>query len=344
MNIREGDPLRSYVDRILLSSEKAATLTQSLLAFSRKQRIQLTLRNINDIVKSAAELLARLLPEDIELRLKLTGDRVIAMADATQIDQVLMNLTTNARDAMPKGGLLTIETSIVTDASIDIEGPVKPGSYGAVSVSDTGSGMDEQTRKRVFEPFFTTKEVGKGTGLGLSSVYGIVKQHEGYITVSSRPGEGTVFYTYLPLVQVEQRLAAPATEKPVGGTETILIAEDDPDVRSLTSHILGAYGYAIIETKDGEDAIRAFNMNKDAIDLLILDVVMPKKNGKEVFEEMRKTNPAIKVLFVSGYTRDAAIDMGIESEIIDFVAKPLMVNELATKVRAMLDGTGNRSS
>jgi PAS domain S-box-containing protein len=226
--IDKESPLRPYIDEILSSAEKAANLTRSLLAFSREQYINLEPHNINDIVGSTGSLLSRLLPEDIEVRLLLTDEKAIAMADATQMDQVLMNLATNARDAMPKGGILTIETSVVRlggNAS-RTEGDLRPGTYVMLSVADTGIGMDEATRRRVFDPFFTTKEVGKGTGLGLSSVYGIVKQHEGHITVSSEPGQGTTFRIYLPLAGTGQQHDTVPEEEAKRDTETTVVAED----------------------------------------------------------------------------------------------------------------------
>jgi PAS domain S-box-containing protein len=337
MNTKTDDPSRPFVDQVLASSEKAANLVQSLLAFGRKQRMQFQPHDLNDLVRTTGKLLRRLLPEDIELTLTLTDQKAVAVADVTQIDQVLMNLTTNARDAMPKGGSFTIETNIVSDASIETEEDVRPGQYVMLSASDTGVGMDETTARRIFDPFFTTKEVGKGTGLGLSSVYGIVKQHQGHITVTSSPNRGATFSVYLPLARMDEHDAVPSRDEIVRGGETILIAEDDSDVRKLTAQILQSYGYKTMQAADGEEAIGMFNANRDRVDLIILDVVMPRKNGKEVFDEIRGTRPDVKVLFVSGYTGDVMIDKGVESETVDFIPKPVSVNKLLRKVREVLD-------
>jgi CheY-like chemotaxis protein len=254
------------------------------------------------------------------------------------MDQILFNLVTNARDAMPKGGILTIETAaVVIDATfLKIHGFGKKGKYIEMTISDTGMGMDETTKGKIFDPFFTTKEVGKGTGLGLATVYGIVKQHNGYITVESEPNQGTTFSIYFPAVKMkvnkEHDTAIPIKK----GNETILIADDDNEVRHLVSEALQAYGYSTIEAIDGEDAIDKFKQNRP-IDLIVLDVVMPKKNGREVYEEIHIIDPHIKVLFTSGYTRDIVLDKGIESGEFDFMAKPLLFDELLQKIREMLD-------
>jgi CheY-like chemotaxis protein len=262
------------------------------------------------------------------------------MADMTQIAQVLMNLATNARDAMPRGGDLRIETS-----RVEIDGEFKrihgfgePGKYALISVADTGTGIDEKTKERIFEPFFTTKEVGKGTGLGLSIVYGIVKQHGGYITVESEQGRGTVFRIYLPEVKAE---AAPETREVAsdlkGGTETILLAEDNPDIRRMTSHTLAMSGYTVIEAADGRDAVEKFREHKDGIDLLLLDVVMPGKSGKEAHEEIKTMKQQIKALFMSGYAADVIFDKGIRDKTFDYISKPVAPHDLLQKVREVLD-------
>ena len=260
------------------------------------------------------------------------------MADATQIDQILFNLATNARDAMPRGGVLTIETKAVEldDESKRYHGYGEPGRYALLSISDTGMGMDEATKAKIFDPFFTTKEVGKGTGLGLSSVYGAVKQHNGYITVYSEPNIGTTFHIYLPIVSkgAKEEESAPAPVK--GGNETVLVAEDNEAVRDLLRDVLVEYGYRIIEATDGADAIEKFKKT-DRIDLLILDSIMPIKNGREAYDEISKIRPDIKVLFTSGYTRDVILDKGIEDKKFDFISKPISPNVLLQKVREMLD-------
>ena len=338
MSIAKNARLRPYVDQVIISAERAAELTQSLLAFSRKQNITLAPRDINSLVRSTAKLLERLLHEDIKLKLQLTDKKVIAEADVTQMDQALMNLATNARDAMPHGGSLLIRTDVANlDKSFErAHGFGKPGTYVHLSVSDTGMGMDEKTMARIFEPFFTTKEVGKGTGLGLASVYGVVKQHDGYITVTSRPLKGTTFDIYLPMVEMREYSAAagPAVK---GGHETVLVVEDDSDVRRLVTQALSDQGYAILEAADGDSAIRAFKKHRRAIGLIIIDVVMPGRNGKEVLDEITRTDPGIKAIFMSGYTGDIVVGKGVKEESVDFLQKPLSVRSLLSKVREVLD-------
>ncbi|MDD5007102.1 MAG: response regulator [Syntrophorhabdaceae bacterium] len=339
VKIDGDDPARIYADHILASAEKAAGLTQSLLAFSRKQPIELKPHKVNGIIKETEKLLRRLIPEDIYLEIIYDDDDITVMADVTHMEQVLMNMATNARDAMPQGGVFRIGTKVVTldDEFRKIHGYGNAGTYALISVSDTGCGMDETTKKKVFDPFFTTKEVGKGTGLGLSIVYGIIKQHNGYITLESKPDRGTTFHIYLPAVKVMMEEAKPFLPIIKRGTETILIAEDDPLVRDIIKEILTESGYSVIESVDGEDAVERFIEKKHAIDLMIVDVVMPKKNGKEVYEEIRKTDRNIKVLFTSGYTRDVVIDKGVYEDTVDFVSKPISQIELLVKVREALD-------
>jgi len=339
MKIGPDDLLRPYADQIAASANKAADLTQSLLAFSRKQRISPEPHKINDVIRSTGKLLKRLLPEDIELKLDLCPTDPVARLDLTQIDQVLMNLATNARDAMPKGGRLLIRTGEATleETFRKAHGFGRPGRYVLLSVSDSGVGMDPQTMARIFEPFFTTKEVGKGTGLGLASVYGIVKQHEGYVTVQSDFRWGTTFDIYLPLVEQGSLKEEAPTDAVRKGTETLLVVEDDPDVRKMMTKILQTHGYATMEAANGEEAVSVYGEHKGTIDLVLLDVVMPGKNGKEVFDEIAGINPLVKAIFVSGYTGDIVIDKGIQSEKVDFLEKPLSVARLQGKVREVLD-------
>ena len=339
MEFGKDDINRAYIDQIVASSERAADLTQSLLAFSRKQRITLEPHNVSDVARSTAKLLTRLLPEDIVLSMNLADGDMYGLLDVNQMGQVLMNLATNARDAMPHGGSLTVTTerTKIDNNFIKTHGFGRTGDYVKLSVSDTGIGMDESTVKRIFEPFFTTKEVGKGTGLGLASAYGIVKQHNGYITVSSMPFKGTTFDIYLPLTKAPSRQKARVTGTISGGTETILIVEDDRDVRNMLTKILSGQGYTTIEAIDGEDAIRAHHEHTEHIDLVILDVVMPGKNGKEILDEITRTDPLVKAIFISGYTGDIVIDKGIESESVDFLQKPLSITGLLGKVREVLD-------
>lgn len=339
MKVGPDSPLRRYIDQIVDASHHAAGLTQRLLAYSHKQPIVLSPHQVNGVVAISAKLLNRLLPEDVELTVDSADDHAVAMLDVAEIDQVLMNLATNARDAMPHGGSLTIRTDVaeLDETFKKTHGFGRPGTYVHLSISDTGTGMDEKTIARIFDPFFTTKEVGKGTGLGLASVYGIVKQHEGYITVTSGLLRGTTFDIYLPLIKAPSRQKARAKGEIKGGTETILIVEDDRDVRHVLTSILEGQGYTTIEAVDGDDAIKTHCEHKEDIELIILDVVMPLRNGKEILDEITRVDPLAKAIFISGYTGDVAIDKGIHSDSVDFLQKPLSIPALLAKVREVLD-------
>ncbi len=342
MAVKNDERLFYYAEQILSSVKKGSRLTKSLLAFSKRQLINVQPVSMNDIVQSVEKLLRRLIGEDIEFRTQICEKDLIVMADAGQIDQVLMNLTTNARDAMPHGGVLTIATKY--EEFKGQEGIIKPGSYALLSVSDTGEGIREENRKRIFDPFFTTKEVGKGTGLGLAMVYGIVKQHEGYIEVESKIGEGTTFQIYIPLCQgISDKKAIggkdrPEQNQPLRGNETVLLAEDDDDVRGLSKSVLEMYGYTVIEARDGEEAVTEFIRNKDTINLLLFDLVMPKKNGYKAYEEIKQVNPHIKVLFISGYAANILQEKKILEGDIHYVSKPILPNVLMSEVREVLDG------
>ena len=283
MSIDKDDILRPYVDQIVASSERAAELTQSLLAFGRKQRIALEPHKVNGVVRARQSSSKDSFPRTSHLTMSLADEDAASLLDITQIGQVLMNLATNARDAMPHGGSLTIATDKVTlDESFrKIHGFGLPGDYVKLSVSDTGTGMDERTMEHIFEPFFTTKEVGKGTGLGLASAYGIMKQHNGYINVSSRPGEGSTFLLYLPEVKEKPRETRSAVHEAKGGSETLLLAEDNADIRSVMSGILKMSGYTVIDAVNGRNAVEKFREHQDEIKLVILDVVMPEENGRK---------------------------------------------------------------
>jgi PAS domain S-box-containing protein len=339
--IDQTDPRRNYVDQILSVSEKGSTLINGLLAFSRKQAINPRAVEVNGIVRSAEQLLLRLIGEDIELKTVLTDKPLAILADAPQIEQALINLASNARDAMPKGGLLTIITGQfgIDDEFIRMHGYGKAGAYAHIAVTDTGLGMDEGTRERIFEPFFTTKEPGKGTGLGLSIVYGIVKQHNGYIDAYSEPGKGSSFNVYLPLIR-DRSIAEqvkPLQEPAEGGGETILLAEDDETVRELTRSVLEKYGYMVVEAVDGEDAVKKFMEYEDRIDLLLFDVVMPKKSGEEAYEEIRKVKTDIRVIFASGYPGDVVRKKAKLGEHMELISKPVLPTELLRKIREILD-------
>jgi PAS domain S-box-containing protein len=338
-NMDASDPLRLYVDQILSASRKAASLTQSLLAFSRQQPITLAPININEIILRTEKLLKRLITDDVDLKTVYSESDIIVEADPTQIDQILFNLAANARDAMVNGGCLSIKTEhiMIDDTFIRDHGFGKPGQYALISVSDTGCGMSEETRAKIFEPFFTTKEIGKGTGLGLSTVYGIIKQHGGHISLVTAPGKGTRFDIYLPTVRISIEPEKESSETfDTKGTEKILVADDDEDVKNLMADILREDGYEIIEAADGDEAVQQFRENP-GIDLVILDSVMPKLNGREAYERIRTIKPAIKVLFTSGYTRDVILDKGIMAKEFEFIAKPLVPVKLLQKVRQIFD-------
>lgn len=338
---KEDSPLLGYTDQILASADRAANLTQSLLAFSRKQVMNPKPVNLNEIVISVEKLLLRIIGEDVRLKRTFSGKLkdLRIMADAGQMEQVLMNLAANARDAMPEGGTLAIDTNT---AELDpdllrLHGYGKAGPYALLTVTDTGKGMDEKTRQRIFEPFFTTKEVGKGTGLGLSMVYGIIKQHDGYINCYSEPGKGTSFKIYLPLIEREAEKPKEEHVIVAGGTETILLAEDEDEVRKLMKLVLEEAGYKIIEAADGKEALEKFREQKDKINLLLLDVIMPMMNGRAVFEEARKIRPEIKTLFSSGYPADFIHRQGILGEEVEIISKPVPPHELLKKIREVLD-------
>jgi len=340
MKLKDNEPLHYTVEQILSAANRAASLTRGLLAYSRKQILNPRPVNLSEIVGKVERLLERLIGEDIELKTILTDSEVTVLADAGQLEQVLMNLATNARDAMPHGGYLYIETRRLDfdEESAKSHGLEKPGPHALVQVTDSGEGMDEKTRERIFEPFFTTKGVGKGTGLGLAMTYGIIKQHAGSIEVSSEEGKGATFSIYLPIVNMSPAEDLTGELPPIaGGTETLLVAEDDETVRNLSSSLLQQFGYTVIQARDGEDAVNKFMENRDRIDLLILDIIMPKKNGKEVYAKIKIFSPGIKALFVSGYTADIMHEQGLLEEGFNFLLKPVPVNDLLRKVREVLD-------
>jgi two-component system, cell cycle sensor histidine kinase and response regulator CckA len=333
------DPLHDFMDNILKASGKASRLTQSLLAFSRKQVISLRPISLNETVHRFEKLLARVIGEDIQFKLALSDSEPVVLADSGQIEQVLLNLATNARDAMPGGGILSISThTLEIEEHLSTPLAMKPGRYAVLAVSDTGSGMDEKTKQRIFEPFFTTKAIGRGTGLGLSIVYGIVKQHGGEINVYSEPTCGTTFRVYLKLVD-----AAPESEpeilpdRAVGGNETILLAEDDPMVRELYATVLRRSGYQVLEAVDGIDAVESYGKNPGKIHLLLFDVIMPRLNGLEACAEIQKLAPGVKVLYSSGYTDAIIHQRPLFEDGIQFISKPAAPTELLARVRRTLD-------
>lgn len=340
MNVKKDKAMLAYVNPIMSSAERASHLTQGLLAFSRKQVIEPRHVDLNEIIRKVQNLLHRLLGEDVEIHITYTGRPVTIFADVGQMEQILLNLATNARDAMREGGLLSIttDTTVFTDDDASESAyEKKPGKYAVISVSDTGEGMSKETINHIFEPFFTTKEVGKGTGLGLSIVYGIIKQHNGYINVYSEPGTGTTFRIYFPLVKAMAEEDEADQPMPDGGVETILVAEDDDVTRELSRLVLEKFGYTVIESTDGEDAVEKFRQNQHRVDLVLLDVMMPRLNGKAAYDQIQSIKPGVKALFISGYTADIIHKKGIIESSINFISKPVKPDQLARKIRDILD-------
>jgi PAS domain S-box-containing protein len=337
----DADPLKASVVNILESAQRAARLTRSLLTFGRKQTLVPVPVDLNSIVRRVEKLLLPLIGEDVVLAADLSDADLIVQADAGQLEQVLMNLAANARDSMPQGGCFTIHTEKTAfDAEqARIHGVPAAGSFAVLSVSDTGSGMDQATRLKIFEPFFTTKEVGRGTGLGLSIAYGIIRQHNGTISVYSEIGKGTTFKIYLPLLH----RAATAEQAPrsdtsgARGTETLLIAEDDKMVLALMKAVLEEHGYRVLEAQDGEQAVRVFSENRDRIQLVILDTIMPKMNGKQAFSAIKALHPDVKALFMSGYTADIISRQGLVDQGFELMQKPIAPAELLARVRKALN-------
>ena len=340
MKMPENDPLRANLNEILIAAKRATELTHRLLAYSRKQVIDLKPVDVSELVNGAKKMFSRLIGEDIQLRVLLSDKALIVMADSGQIEQVLMNLVVNAKDAMPEGGSLEISIETVATNGYALVGELSKEvkDYAHISVIDSGSGMDKHTMANIFEPFFTTKGMGKGTGLGLAMAYGIVKQHAGYITVKSELGKGTTFDLYLPLVkQGAEREAAKTLGRIAHGTETVLVAEDDRQSRHILSNILEEYEYTVIEASDGAEAVEKFIKHQDTVDLIIMDVIMPNMNGKEAYESIKKIKPDIKTLFISGYTDDIIHKHGILDKNLFFISKPIRPETLLKKIRGMLD-------
>ncbi|MBF0560181.1 MAG: PAS domain S-box protein [Nitrospirae bacterium] len=327
---------QEYINDIHKAAGRAAELTHGLLAFSRKQLLNIRPININETIKMVENILRRVIGEDIELITALFNKDIVINADMSQLEHVLINLATNARDAMPYGGTLRINTS--TEQIGDERVSEKPGSYALITVSDTGIGISKDIQSRIFDPFFTTKEVGKGTGLGLATVYGVVKQHEGFINLYSEPGSGATFKIYLPLHEGSTgEMTGESLSPQIGGNETILLVEDEPFVRKIISSILCEAGYSIIEAADGHEALDLFEIYHGKINTVILDVIMPKMGGRDVFEELKRTSPQIKVLFISGYSGEVLSRSGILDEKLNFISKPVEPEQLLTKIREILD-------
>ncbi len=339
--LRPDDPLRDLVDEIRKAGERSASLTRQLLAFSRKQVIAPKVLDLNSAVLDLEKMLRRVIGEDIDLATRLAPSLGSIKADPCQIEQVLLNMVVNARDAMPRGGKLTIETQNVNldESFAQTHSEVHPGPFVRLAVSDTGCGMTPEVKARIFEPFYTTKGQGKGTGLGLATVFGIVKQGGGHIEVYSEPGIGTTFKVYFPVVQgaVSTRKSRAGTSPGARGSETILLVEDDEGVRTLTRHLLQGDGYSVLVAREGEEALRICRGRREPIDLLVSDVVMPGLGGRQLSEQLLLLHPEMKVLFLSGYTDDAVVRHGVLEEEANFLQKPFSPSALAQKVRDVLD-------
>jgi nitrogen-specific signal transduction histidine kinase/ActR/RegA family two-component response regulator len=340
-DLPSADTHREDVEQIRKAAEGAASLTRQLLAFSRQQVLDPKLVDPNEILRDVAKILRRVLGEDIELKLALDSELGRVIADRGQIEQVLMNLVVNARDAMPRGGKLTIET-----ANVDLDETyggghigVKPGQYVMLAVSDSGVGMDKATQARVFEPFFTTKEYGKGTGLGLSTVFGIVKQSGGSVWLYSEPGAGATFKIYLPRAEGVAEIGRPPAvpTQSLRGIETILLAEDEEQVRTVLVSILRMMGYQVLEARTPAEALKIAETHPKRIDLLLTDVVMPGMNGRELAERVLTMREGLRVLFMSGYTDDVILHHGVLEAGVPFLQKPITPDSLTRKVRQVLD-------
>ncbi len=333
----EGDKMLEAINE---AGRKASELTRQLLAFSRKQVLEMRTVNLHYLINNMAKMLGRLIGENIDMRMMLHTKSANIKADAGQIEQIIMNLAINARDAMPNGGKLTIETDTVEldEEYCKAHTNVSPGSYVMLIMTDTGQGMPPEIMEKVFEPFFTTKEKGTGTGLGLATVYGIVKQHKGQIYVYSELGSGTTFKLYFPEVK-DAAEEIVAREKPVmlQGTETILVVDDEPSIRRLVVDTLEPLGYKMIEAGNGDEAIAAFKESDGKFDLLLTDVIMPGMSGKVLAETLVAELPDLRVLYMSGYTDNVIAQQGVLDEGIFFVNKPLVPSTLSKKVREVLD-------
>jgi len=339
-----ASPVRRMLSEIQRASEQAASLTGQLLAFSRKQATQLRVLDLNEAVRDMHDILQRLMGEDVDVAIIPEAKPCLLEADAGQLSQIIMNLAVNARDAMPRGGSLTIETHSVLRQREDVgRQNVRPaGRFAQLVVTDNGAGMDAETQSRVFEPFFTTKDVGKGTGLGLATVYGIVVQHHGWIDLYSEPGHGTTFRIYFPEAQAALEEAAPALREPAAASSaTILLVEDQEGLRMLAEEVLNAAGYTVLSAANGRAALNLVEENRDGIDLLITDVVMPEMSGPELADRLLRLRPGLIVLFMSGYTGDALLHRGAVENGTAFLQKPFLPAGLRMKVAELL---GNREA
>ena len=339
------DSQRTALQEIRRSAERGGALTNQLLAFSRRQPLQTRIVHLNDLVLQIERLLRRLIGEDIELITIPAASSDVVSADPGRLEQVIMNLAVNARDAMPNGGKLTIETGIaeLNEAVLARQLGVEPGRFVTISIGDTGTGMDADTQSHLFEPFFTTKSASRGTGLGLATAYGIIRQSGGAIGFSSQLGAGTTAFIYLPLAEelTEAKMAGGTADERLTGVETILLVEDETRVRKLIVDVLAARGYHVIEATRGADAIRLCREYSSQIDLAVVDVVMPEMSGPELVRQITPLEPEMRVLYISGYTEEAMVHHGIEQSGAAFLQKPFLPDVLARKVREVLDGRSN---
>jgi len=334
------DPtIRQPVEEICSAGKKAASLTQQLLAFSRKQIIQPRVTDLNEVVSNLSKMLRRLIGDDIELTMRFSSGSARVRVDQGQIEQVLMNLAVNARDAMPSGGKLTIETETcdLNESYAIQHKPVRPGRYVRLTITDTGCGMDQETMSHLFEPFFTTKELGRGTGLGLSIVYGIVKQSDGYVWAYSEPGVGTSFKIYLPLQASEaERVAEPPRAQRLRGSENILLVEDDPSLRTMMAGFLKGLGYSVLEADNGESALEKLKNANHPVEVLITDITMPKMSGRDLANWLVGVFPKVRVLYISGYTHDGAVQTRALGAGEAFLQKPFALSELSKTIRDLI--------
>jgi len=339
--LRDDDPLAAKVDQILKAAERAAGLTRQLLAFSRQQILQPRIVDLNGLVADMEKMLRRLIGEDVQLETSLDPDLGSIKADPGQIEQVLMNLAVNARDAMPDGGRLTIETRNTELGPDDVarRPPTRAGLYVMLAVTDSGMGMDAETQSHLFEPFFTTKETGKGTGLGLSTVYGIVKQSEGYVWCYSEIGVGTTFKIYLPRVDEEASpRRKPTAAGPAGGSETVLLIEDDASLRDLLCETLEGAGYTVLVADGGAKALQIADEYGGAIHLIVTDVIMPGLTGRQAAEKIKDAHSEVEIFFISGYTNEVIAKHGVLEPRARFLSKPFTPDDLLRKIRDVLDG------
>lgn len=342
MRMEDDDARKADIEAIIRSTERVRDITRQLLAFARKQTMEMKLLDLNKVVEGFGKMLRRTLREDIAIETAYASLPCMMRGDAGQIEQIILNLAINAQDAMPGGGTLLIETGpfSLDEAFTQVHPGAVPGEYVSLAVSDSGMGMDEDVRSKIFEPFYTTKEIGRGTGLGLSMVYGIVKQHGGYIDVLSEPGRGSTFIAYFPVPEkkTEQNESDETTTPAPGGTETLLVVEDQQDVLNVVAQMLREGGYSVLRAFDAEEAELTAGAHQGPIDLLITDVIMPGKNGKELYESLVCDRKDLRVLYMSGYPADVISTHGVLHTGINFIRKPCSFRELLTKVREVLGG------